>query len=534
MNQAVKEVVMNNIALIGKEKISLATLDVPFKVSRDGYSFDINSNKWILNKDITISFQRDVLGIDEETLIGFRKSLARYAEEVSSSHTSNMYLRFQRMVRDTGCKSIDEHVIRNWRAMLDDEHGWYLGALRGFLISWYDYGYKGINSQVVKVLEGMRLAGNKKGVAIANRCPRTGALTQNEQIAVANELIRLFAEDKISLSCYSYLVTLQATARRAVQLRQLKAIDLIKERCSKTKAVNFYLNIPRAKQRGVGFRELFKKLAITEDLYLTLINLVESQQSKLSKTYIVELTEEQKQLTPLFVDWETVEQLITKDTGFKGLDDLLKTDFLHLSSVQLRDSFIRQVNILNQAISERTGDIIQLSARRFRRTRGTNLGRKGVSAFIIAEALDQSDTQNVIVYTENTADTVTYIDKAIGKELAPFAKAFKGEIIVDVSDGERGDDPSARVPNKENEVVGACGTNDFCIKGYEACYLCEKFRPLLDAPHEKFLNSLYVEKDARLKATKSEQYASTKDTLILAVEWVVQACADMKQEPEEQ
>jgi hypothetical protein len=198
---------LSSLVLTNKEQQELAILDTSLKTSRDGYSFDINSNKWILNKDVTIGFQHDVLELDEETLIGFRKSLARYAEEVSSSHTSNMYLRFQRMIRDTGCKSLTEHVIRNWRAMLDDEHEWYLGALRGFLISWYDYGYKGINSQVVKVLEGMRLAGNKKGVAIANRCPRTGALTQNEQIAVANELIRLFKVDKISLACYSYLVT---------------------------------------------------------------------------------------------------------------------------------------------------------------------------------------------------------------------------------------------------------------------------------------------------------------------------------------
>ncbi|MCH2087282.1 MAG: hypothetical protein MK175_08860 [Pseudoalteromonas sp.] len=51
----------------------------------------------------------------------------------------------------------------------------------------------------------------------------------------------------------------------------------------------------------------------------------------------------------------------------------------------------------------------------------------------------------------------------------------------------------------------------------------------MDGPHEKFLESLYAEKETRLKATKSEQYASTKDTLILAVEWVVQACAEMKQ-----
>ncbi|WP_413472480.1 site-specific integrase [Shewanella baltica] len=523
---------MNNVVLKVRDGQGPSTLKSPFKTSRDGYSFDIKTNTWALNKDTTISFQKDVLELESDTLDGLRKALARYAEESSAKHTLNMYQRFQRMVRDTGCKAIDEHVIRNWRAMLDDEHQWYLGALRGFLISWHDYGYKGVSSEVVKVLEKMTLSGNQKGVAIANRCPYTGALTQNEQIAVANELIRLFAENKITLACYGYLSTLQATARRSVQIRQLKAEDLIKEKCAKSGATNFYLNIPRAKQRGVGFREVFKRLAITEELYLTLKNLVVQEQKRLSDTCGFELSQRQKDLTPIFVDWASVSQFIDKHSDDFRSEQIFSSDILHLSTNQFRDGFMRQVNLLNQAVSERTGDFIQISARRFRRTRGTNLGRRGVSAFIIAEALDQSDTQNVMVYTENTADTVTYIDKAIGQQLAPFAKAFKGEIIKNLQDGERGNDPTARIPNKDNEVVGACGTNSFCVKGYEACYLCEKFRPLLDAPHEKFLDSLYREKDARLKATKSEQYASTKDTLILAVEWVVQACADMKQEQE--
>lgn len=523
---------MNNVVVKAHDGQGPSTLQSLFKTSRDGYSFDIKANTWVLNKDTTISFQKDVLELESDTLDGLRKALARYAEESSAWHTANMYHNFQRMVRGTGCKTVDEHVVRNWRAMLDDEHQWYLGALRGFLISWHDYGYKGVSSEVVRVLENMTLSGNLKGVAIVNRCPFTGALTQNEQIAVANELIRLFAENKITLACYGYLSTLQATARRAVQIRQLKAEDLIKEKCVESGAINFYLNIPRAKQRGVGFREVFKRLAITEELYLTLKNLVVQEQKRLSDICGFELSQRQKDLTPIFVDWASVSQFIDKHSDDFRSEQIFSSDILHLSTNQFRDGFMRQVNLLNQAVSERTGDFIQISARRFRRTRGTNLGRRGVSAFIIAEALDQSDTQNVMIYTENTADTVTYIDKAIGEQLAPFAKAFKGEIIKNLQDGERGNDPTARIPNKDNEVVGACGTNNFCVKGYEACYLCEKFRPLLDAPHEKFLDSLYREKDARLKATKSEQYASTKDTLILAVEWVVQACAEMKQKQE--
>lgn len=515
---------------ISKKQTTSIAPEAHLRVSKDGYSFDINSNLWTLNKDTTISFQNDILNLDPITLEGFRKTLAYYAEELSAKHTHNMYHRFQRMIRDTNCQEIDEYVIRNWRTMLDKEHEWYLGALRGFLISWYDYGYKGITASVVKALETIKLSGNQKGVAVANRCPYTGAFTQNEQIAIANELIRQFKENEISLACYSYLCTLQATARRAIQIRQLKAIDIEKEHDTKTNTYNYYLNIPRAKQRNTSFRSEFKKLAITEDLYLTLLNLVNNTEKKLSLMLGQKLAPKLREKIPVFIDWSYASEMLNKNTTTLSLDEILDTDILHASTTQLKDNYMRDVCKSNRAVSERTGDIILLSARRFRRTRGTNLGRKGVAPAVIAEALDHSDTQNVAVYAENTADTVTHIDKAVGKQLAPFAKAFKGEFIEHIADGERGNDKTAHIPNKDNEIVGACGTNDFCIRGYEACYLCEKFRPLLDAPHEKFLEGLYAEKEVRLKATKSEEYASTKDTLILAVEYVVQACADINKE----
>jgi integrase len=516
---------MSNLVHIESQAVVSSRAVTGERVSKDGYSFNIDANTWRLSKSTTISFQAEVLALEPKLLSGFRKTLAQFAVELSAKHTLNMYHRFQRMIRDTKATCIDETTILNWRAMLDDEHEWYLGALRGFLISWYEYGYFGVSADVVRLLERLTLAGNKKGVAVANRCAFSGAFTDNEVLALNQELIRLFEVNELNLTSYAYISVLQATARRPVQLRQLKACDVIRDYNSETKATNFYLNIPRSKQRGGSFRGQFKRYPITEDLYLIMKNLAKSEALKLEELFGKELSPLHARQIPVFLDWRIANQF--KGQGIDISSELLNSDVLHLSEVQLRDDVLRPFKIKQKAISERTGDYMHITARRFRHTRGTNLGRQNLSVFVIAEALDHSDTQHVKVYTENTAETVTYIDEAVGKQLAPLANAFMGEIILNLADGVRGDDPAAHIPDQDNEVIGACGTNDFCVKGYEACYLCRKFQPLLDAPHEKFLHKLYAEKEKRLKETKSEQYASTKDRLILAVEWVVNKCAEM-------
>lgn len=504
-------------------------------VSKLGYSFDISNNQWVISKNRTITFSDDVLSIEPTILISFKKTLARYAEELSADHAHNMYLRFQRFIRDTKATEIDIYALKNWRAMLDDSHEWYLGALKGFLISWHEWGYDGVSDEVVDYLESLRLKGNVKGNAVANRCPYTGAFTDNEALALDEELIRLFRDDAINLDTFTYIMLLKATARRPIQLSYLKLCD-IREVASdaygdtgKT-TINYKLDIPRAKQRGMGFRGVMKTLTINEELYLTLRNLGRQNCEKLELLLNTQLSEELVMQLPVFVDWALLAKFV--ENG-QFIPEMLSSDVFHSPTnvlTAMLDYFAKQ----QFALSERTGDIMQISARRFRRTRGTNLGKKGISVHIIAEALDHSDTQNAGVYTENTVETATYIDEIMGPVLAPLAAAFKGEIIEELSEGERGVDPTARIPNSDSQVVGACGTHDFCVLGYEACYLCDKFRPLLYAPHEKFLSDLYKEKELRLKQTGSVQYASTKDRLILAVEDVVARCNHMKKERAEQ
>ncbi|WP_228768557.1 hypothetical protein [Shewanella sp. TC10] len=85
------------------------------RISKDGYQFDIQSNYWNLNKNRHITFTVDVNSISLGTQEGLRKALAQTAEELSADHTSNMYLRFQRYIRDTGASSVTVHDLQNWR-----------------------------------------------------------------------------------------------------------------------------------------------------------------------------------------------------------------------------------------------------------------------------------------------------------------------------------------------------------------------------------------------------------------------------------
>ena len=486
------------------------------KFSRDGYSFNQKDIIWILNKDIKIKLTKDILSLRNPLLDGFKNILADYAQEMSAHHTRNMLFMFRNLIKFSNGDSITTNCILNWRASLNKENEWYLGALKGFLLTWYERGYTGVSLEVIKLLETFNIRGNKKGKSVANHCPYTGPLTSNEMLTLINELNELWKQNKISFECYTYINILMMIARRPSQLKQLKICDLIKENN------NYYINIPRVKQRNSSFRKSFKKIAIIEDLYLIIKNLGEKQIKKIEKYIDYTLSSEQKELTPIFIDNKNLLE-INKD----NVELYLANDLLH-STMSNMNVLMKEFNIVQHAVSERTGEIMHINARRFRHTRGTNLGRKGVGATIIAELLDHSDIQNVKVYTENTADTVQYIDRVMGKEMSKLAHAFAGRIISSLNESERGNDPTSLITNNGSDTVGACGTNDFCLSSYESCYICRKFRPLLDGPHQQILDKLYKEKEERLRTSKSVDYASSKDRIILAVEYVVQACNEMK------
>ncbi|MBB3759569.1 site-specific integrase [Xanthomonas arboricola] len=492
-------------------------------VSKDGYPFGSMDDHWRLNKDVQIALVLPET-IDASTEAGFRATLLRYAEEVSARHTENMATRFKRYLRDTGASCVTVADLINWRAILGQDEQWQLGGLKGFLLAWHDYGFEGVSKEVVDLLQGWRIQGNEKGVAVAGGCPESGPLTDLEVAALLDWANMVVARKDIAFEDYAYLLTLVMTARRPVQIAALRGHDLVQEAGEGVPL--FRLSIPRAKQRGQGFRSAFRLLAIIEDLYLVL-----QQQHRRSVAAVCEaigqkLEPELAGEIPIFLNRELIENICHVDE----LTDLLTgstPDRLHATTAALRSALHRCAKA-STARSERTGEFIRLSASRFRHTRGTKLRREGFGAFIIAELLDHSDIQNVRVYTENTAQEAVVIDELVGAQLAPFAQACLGRLVHSEREAIRGDDPRSRVPNDRQRAVGTCGNYGFCASGYRACYTCYHFQPWVDGPHEEVLANLYAEKERTRAAGCADVVVNANDQLILAVEHCVLMCKDAK------
>lgn len=509
---------------MGSEAVRRSTLrPLPPATSKDGYVFDPNENYWKLNKDCTVAIGV-ATSLLERAQRGFRQTLCRYAEELSAMHTYNMVERLKRMLRDTGATEITSAALLNWRSALGDSDQWQLGGLKGFLLAWYDYGFEGISKEVADLLIGLRISGNEKGVAVAGGCPETGPLTDVEMSALMAWLNSAVVRREIEFQDFAYFLSLVYTARRPTQLAALRGKDLVQKIRD---GVSLYrIAVPRAKQRASGFRREFRSLAVTEDLYLVLM-----QQHRCSVASIEAITG--RTLDPMLrVEVPVFVNITELPTGASRdqVSELLlgsRPDALHATTSSLSQALQRCARA-STARSERTGEFIRLTATRFRRTRGTKLRREGFGAFVIAELLDHSDVQNVKVYTENAAQEAVVIDQYIGAQLAPFAQACMGRLVRSERDAIRGDDPRSRVPNHLQETVGTCGNYGFCASGFRACYTCFHFQPWIHGPHAEVLDELYREKARAKDAGCADVVVNANDMLILALEHCVLLCAHAK------
>ena len=206
----------------------IQTCDADFyHESKMGYAFDLRANNWRLDNSSSINFNL-LPTVDAPILEGLKHTLCRYAEEMSAKYTLSIFHQLVFFLRVTKSQKIDLKTVSSFRSMLDVESEYKLAYLRGFFLSWYEYGYSGISQEVIEYLEELVLKCNVRGKAVITKCPYSGAYTPNEQRALLDWCTNAFSNDLIKLDAYSAFITLLFTGRRPVQIRYLRFCDLTK------------------------------------------------------------------------------------------------------------------------------------------------------------------------------------------------------------------------------------------------------------------------------------------------------------------
>lgn len=515
---------------------SASKLKSDVRKSKHNYEFDVYHDVWKLNADYSINFSLLAsLKLTSQFETNFRLALADYASEFSSGYVTSIYINIRHLfafgVTD---KIMEEHVI-NFKATLEKNKEWKLGQVRSFILDWYEKEIKGVDKKVVDLLSSVKLAGTEKGKAVALGCPYSGAYSFDEQVAFISWYVDAYSLNQITLTEYAFVIALQQTGARPIQLRYLYYCDWVAH--TEGSITSFSLRIPHAKKLKADFRESFQfKDDINEDLFLVLAKQAEQSVNYIEDCYNTKLSELQKNTIPVFLNKKEIAKIPTLREFYEvqaNTPDLLCLSKSGASNMIRNIARLCPLKTTRIIIEGIYGDL-HVNARRFRYTHATNMAVLGASAHTIAEELGHEDTQHVTVYTEFNEEMADRLDEALASDLTPLAQAFSGTLIDSEKDAIRANDPRSRVNNNDGNPVGNCGKFGFCANGTIHCYTCNKFQPWLNAPHTEVLKSVVSVRDRKRKRGASEFVLQGHNRSIDAIKVVIQKCNARKQEQEKE
>jgi len=508
------------------------------RVSKRGYQFFLDDPKWRLNNQTVIKWANvpSVPG-NKKLLEGYRSSLANYGEQVSPSHTSNMFEMMNRLIPFCIAGQVTVKAINEWRDSLGHERLWYLGNLRGFLLQWADWGFSGIDSKVPDFLDSLTLPGNEKGRAVRISCPYTGPFDRQEYQALGRWVQSAWRNQVITLSDCALIRLFMETGRRPSEVAALRIGDLrIKPLTSGSQVVSknsYRLLVTRAKRRGKNtWRDLSTadELPVSDDLYDLLYNLGQQVIASVELLWGVKLPPGTAKELPLFVS-ATLHSFkeVCSPAEFHILESQTP-DFFHVNQKALGVR-LSALGKSCTAVSARIYDYMLLTAYRFRRTLGTVLAKNGYNAFEIAAALGHDDTQNVQVYVENSAEAFDRFEATMAGAFEPLLRAFSGEIIRSNQLGSELQ-PHVHVLTGYDAPFesGKCGSFAQCHRGWYICYTCVKFRAFIDADHKRALEEVQAE----YERTKAMGYKGSMltglEATIEAIKEVIRLCKKKREE----
>lgn len=480
------------------------------------YKFNYCSDSWRLCKDNKLTFHSD-LDFSNRVIKEYKDVLFWYAENYSPSYTVSLNSIFSEYIFFSNqCISID-NINSFLHHLKIAKKGTSFTRLRTLLCKWNAFYPNTVSFDLIKAIRKIRVTSPQKGRPVRSRCPIKGPFTDIERQNIVEKISFAFEKNKISQQDYALIWFFLATGRRLNQASALNIGDLINNNN------RLLLNIPRAKQRNSGFRDTFRTVELTREIYLIFEEQKNYVVSAVKQHFKCELSERQIQSLPFFIDIK-----LFTNVSIKKYSENMNKDIFHMKTTSLRNA-LSKIAKDAEIYSERTNALIRLNSHRFRYTIGCILAREGANKEEIAFMLDHSDTQSVDIYVENPAEFVYELTETLDQFLTPIAKAFKGNIVDPKFKTVKNIDKKLLIRNNTTEL-GSCGTHSYCSLGVPIpCYTCQHFNPWKDINiHKPILIDLLERRKMLIRNDVDMDIVITLDNTIYAVSEIVNICKDNK------
>ena len=319
-------------------------------------------------------------------------------------------------------------------------------------------------------------APSTEGKVVLELDPEKGPLIDLELQALVAALSDRRRSASLTLQERVILWLCLSLGSNAGPLALLRASDLVRL-ASEAGVEAYFLRVPRQKKQGDEYRRKSLKL---RRINPALGELVEALVERNRRRGDLKAMQRNGWAMPLFLS----------PTPKKHLsDDAHKEYTMHFDSGEI-STLVWKAAAKLDVVSPRTGRRLHVTPRRLRHTLATNFAALGIPPFAIAEALDHSSLNTVMVYVDNIRVIQERIDHALAEYMAEVSGGFLGRLIPDevAAGGSAADRIYADFGEGEVEAVGNCGLSSECnLAPPISCYKCRFFRPWLDASHERVL-----------------------------------------------
>lgn len=246
--------------------------------------------------------------------------------------------------------------------------------------------------------------------------------------------------------------------------RNIQVIRLQFKHFGQSSDGSYYLDVPRAKQRGSQNNNVLKRRPITKSLGLLISDLRNKYNSSINE----EISE----------DWFMICNLKSN----KGPDCTSLPTGIRVTPHTYRSKRV--------AIEGKLELGFVVTNRRLRKTFCTQLIAKGTPLKVVAELMDHSDLQQLEVYYRHTHHIAKKLNDVLKEEASDIIDAFKGKVIKLEDVTQQGQQIFAPTKQQKLHLIGSCGSGSPCsLNPPLSCYSCSSLEAFEDADHKGVVES---------------------------------------------